>query len=153
LVPTEGDVSHSDAAARMARAPMLGFIRPGDVRGGTVAALFDMFAGSSIMIGGPAAALAVHSGIAEGFETLPSGAAFHGLSLKTPRDIFRQLGGLDHGMDDGAELHVLDFALRARQAGHDVAVMREPWDNAPACGARAAEVRRRFVARWAQPVG
>ncbi len=137
----------ANRAAEVARGGLLVFLRAGAVSPLGVATLLDR-AGATILIGGLAAATARQAGLDGVFAGEPGSVLRTGLSLLVPRETFLALGSLDPGVEDGADLAVLDFALRARAAGVEAASWRDVEPLAARPAPAAARARRRFVARW-----
>jgi hypothetical protein len=69
------------------------------------------------------------------------------LLLLAPRAVCEAVGALDPAMEDGADLALLDFALRARAAGSVVRVMEDA-RPARSGGVDAVGPRRAFMERW-----
>ncbi len=72
-----------------------------------------------------------------------------GLNLLAPREAFTVVGPLDSTLEDGADLPVLDFALRALAADYSVSFRQEPLPSPRPLAADAALVRAKFIQRWA----
>jgi hypothetical protein len=138
----------ANRAAEVARGGLLVFLRAGAVSPLGVATLLDRARErGTILIGGLAAATARQAGLEGVIPVEPGPVLRTGLSLLVPRETFLALGSLDPGVEDGADLAVLDFALRARGAGLDIASWTEVTPSAPH-GVPNAAARQRFVERW-----
>ncbi len=101
------------------------------------------------MVGGGAAAAIRGAGLTDRVTLVERAEAETGLLLITPRAVCKTVGALNPDMDDGADLPLLDFALRARTAGIAVRVLDEAL---PPKAGRPDPVapRRTFMARWAK---
>jgi hypothetical protein len=104
----------------------------------------------AVLVGGAAVALAAQAGL--GALLAPAGDApvLPGLALAAPLERFAQAGGLDPGCADGADLAVLDFALRVRRDAGAVTACRAAWAAPALAAGDAARLRRRFAAQWGQ---
>jgi hypothetical protein len=76
-----------------------------------------------VVVGGGAAAAIRGAGLDEMALVVERAGAETGLLLMAPRAVFETVGGLDPAMDDGADLALLDFALRARAVGIAISVL------------------------------
>jgi hypothetical protein len=79
-------------------------------------------------------------------DDLPTGAA-DGVLLAAPRETYLALGGLSPAFDEGGDLAIADFALRAAAAGYAIRLAAGGTASAPASEAAA----QKFLTRW-QPV-
>jgi hypothetical protein len=142
-------VARANRAASVARGGRLVFLRAGAVAPLGVAALLDRAAKRrTILSGGLAAANARQAGLDGVIPAEPGPVLRTGLSLLVPRETFLALGSFDPGVEDGADLAVLDFALRARDAGLDVVSWRDVEPQVAPAAPAALQARRRFGARW-----
>jgi hypothetical protein len=78
-----------------------------------------------VVVGGGAAAAIRGAGLDEMAPLVERAATRTGLLLMAPRAVCETVGALDPAMDDGADLALLDFALRARANGIAVRVLAD----------------------------
>jgi hypothetical protein len=141
--------ARANHAARMARGGVLAFLRAGEASTRSLALLLDHgLDRRCLLLGAAPMAAGRQAGLGDLIAAVPGSSLRTGLSLLTPRDIFVTLGELDPDVEDGAELPALDFALRARAAGHAVMAWRDHAAAPPPPGLGAAAARGKFVSRW-----
>jgi hypothetical protein len=134
--------------ARYARSPVLVVLRPQHLRIADATAILENAASSRLItLGGHATLLARQAGLSELFDTMVSRTGPAALILKAPVALLERLGGLDHGLEDGDGLSVLDFALRARHQGHAVTAWHDP---GLAIAPSAPAARCQFAVRWSR---
>jgi hypothetical protein len=123
--------ARANDAAKRARGEILVFLRAGGVTSRGLAELLDAAQGDTaagapaILIGGLAQVNAQQAGLGHVVPRVEGDTMRSGLSLLVPSAVFLTLGGFDPAMEDGADLPVLDFALRAQGAGHAVFAWRD----------------------------
>jgi hypothetical protein len=147
------DAAWFATAAAHASAPTLIFLRTAEVCArGLIVILEQSRDAVGVLIGGAASLVArnVVGGTLAGAADLSS---LQGLCLQVQAATLDDLGGLDPLMDDGGELAVLDFALRAHQQGHDVGLSAgggtiDLRTAARATAAESAAARRYFASKW-----
>ncbi|MCB8873617.1 glycosyltransferase family protein [Acidisoma silvae] len=140
---------HVNDAAAQARGDTLVFLRAGQIAPRDLAILLDAAQGrSDSLLGGAAQMAARQAGFRDPFPAMPAKASRSGLSLLTPRSLFEALGGFDLTMADGADLPMLDFALRAEDAGHTVLAWGDAAVPDLSPGPQAATARGNFLAYW-----
>jgi hypothetical protein len=132
--PQAGDVERLTVALGMARgvhvaifAPVRAVASSGpapDTRRGRAALLAEPPA-NRVVVGGGAAAAIRGAGLDEMAPLVERAKTETGLLLMAPRAVFETAGSLDPAMDDGADLALLDFTLRARAAGIAVRVLED----------------------------
>ena len=122
-----GDVERLTVGLGMARGVQVAVFAPGAAPGSLRdrAALLAEPHAHRVMVGGGAAAAIHGAGLDELAPLIDSGAVETGLLLLAPRVVCEMVGDLDPAMDDGADLPLLDFALRARTAGTVVRVLED----------------------------
>ena len=79
----------------------------------------------TVVVGGGAAAAIEGAGMDELRPLIERAKTETGLLLMAPRAVCERVGDLNPAMDDGADLALLDFALRARKAGITVRVLED----------------------------
>ena len=128
--PAAGDVERLTVGLGMARGDHIAIFAPAGVVA-SLGAAPDTLRGRAALLSEPSAdRLVVGGGVAAAIRgarlqapLIERAAAKTGLLLMAPRTAFEAVGGLNAAMDDGADLAVLDFALRARAAGMAVQVL------------------------------
>jgi hypothetical protein len=139
----------ANCAAHAARGQLLVFLRAGEISSHGVATLMEYATRwQGVLIGGLAAATAQHAGLGDLIPPVPAPILQTGLSLLTSRETFASLGALDPAVEDGVDLPMLEFALRARTAGIEVACWRDLVVPMPQPGTGAAGARECFVSLW-----
>jgi hypothetical protein len=123
--PGAGDVERLTAGLFMARGVHVAVFAPVGVAGALRgrAALLAEPPENRVVVGSGAAAAIRGAGLDEMAPLVDRAAVDTGLLLMAPCAVFETVGGLDPAMDDGADLALLDFALRARAAGMAVRVL------------------------------
>lgn len=115
---------------------------------GRAALLAEPPAGSIVVGGGVAAAIRG----ARLYDLMPlveRVEAETGLLMLTPRAVYERVGALDPKMDDGADLALVDFALRARGSEVVARVLEgTPPLRSFSPGRDLAMARRTFLRRW-----
>jgi hypothetical protein len=150
FTPLPPGAPRANYAAKPARGEILVFLRAGAVSSRGLAELLDAAEGeTAILIGGMAQATARQAGLGDVFPVVEGDVTQSGLSLLVPRADFLALGGFDLAMEDGTDLPVLDFALRAQEAGHMVMAWRDAWPRMVHPRPEASVARRLFTKRWA----
>ena len=74
-----------------------------------------------------------------------------GLTLAMPKVFFTTYGPFDEAIDNGAGLDILDWVLRAGQAGAPITIWHGPAASTPAHPREPVDTAaaRRFTERWA----
>ena len=111
------------------------------------AALLARPSADKVVVGGGAAVAIDGAGLDELEPLVERASTEAGLLLMVPRVVCETMGGLNSAMDDGADLPLLDFALRARARGAAVRVLE---DTLPVRTSSVDPVvfRRNFLAQW-----
>lgn len=141
--------ARANRAAHQARGRLVAFLRAGESSARGLTTLLEYATiQQGVLIGGLAAATAQHAGMSDLIPAASAPTIQTGLSLLTSRETFLSLGALDPTVEDGVDLPMLEFALRARAAGIDAAYWRESVVSMPRPNAGAAEARARFASLW-----
>jgi hypothetical protein len=110
------------------------------------AALLAAPAVDEIVVGGGAAAAIRGAGLDALLPLVDEAKTETGLLLMAPRAVCETVGVLDAEMDDGADLALLDFALRAKNIGTTIRVLDTTMRlDRPGEEYEAATARRRFI--------
>ena len=124
-------------------------LRAGQVsRHGLVSALVHIRDRGTVYVGPEIEVAAVQAGLGRPFRVAAYTDARSGLRLAVDVPLLSALQGFDKTVDDGMSLSLLDFALRAQQAGHVVAVISGPETQRPPPGPVASQARYAFAKRW-----
>ena len=165
---TGGPAARANRAARCARGGVLVFLRPDGLCPSALASVLRRSAPTRdpaaqagpataagawpVLAGQPVLSAARQAGLDRPFGVPPDRGATSsraGLTLIVSQALFVELGGLDVSLEDGANLPLLDFALRADVAGHEVLGWTEPDAMVATPWPGAAAARQRFSRRWA----
>ena len=145
--------ARSNQAASAARGGILMFLRAEAVSLLGLAKLLDRTVPpQNVIIGGAVELAARRAGLGAVFAPATVAPYGCGATLIVCRDLFKGLGALDPALEDGVALPMLDFALRARQAGHDVTWLRDSTEPPYHPSADVVAARQKFLARWSRPL-
>jgi hypothetical protein len=148
LPPGLGTASRINQAAEIARGEQLAVFGG---RKASLAARATLLRDSDphgVVIGCLAVETARAAGLAILCPNTAHGGPETGLKLLTSAETFAVIGPLDPALEDGADLPILDFALRAQAVGYAVSFRQEPPPRRSPLGPEAAVARARFIRRW-----
>ena len=143
------DVERLTVGLGMARGAHVAIFAPGpgsDTRRGRAALLAES-PENRVVVGGGAAVAIRGAGLHELAPLVEHAAAETGLLLMAPRAVCETVGALDPAMDDGADLALLDFALRVRAAGTAVSILLERLQSQTECTVFISS-RLAFMEKW-----